>query len=146
MATPIPGHPVSAAVAVETLKIYDETDILDHVRGCRRPICRAELRRRFTDHPLIGEVRGVGLIAALELVEDKATHRNFDFGRKIAARTAKLMERFGVIGRPLPGDGLAFSPPLIITRAEIDEVLDGVTKALEAMTVELRAEGLSEAV
>jgi 4-aminobutyrate--pyruvate transaminase len=94
----------------------------------------------------VGEVRGIGLIGALELVEDRATHRNFDFGRKIAARTAKLMESFGIIGRPLPGDGLAFSPPLIITTEEIDLVLDGVTRALESMTKELRAEGLSEAV
>ena len=139
------GHPVAAAVAVETLKIYDETDMLGHVQQVGAHL-QSELRRRFTDHPLIGEVRGTGLIAALELVEDRATHRNFDFGRKIAARTAKMMESFGIIGRPLPGDGLAFSPPLIITTEEIDLVLDGVTKALESMTLELRAEGLSEAV
>jgi 4-aminobutyrate--pyruvate transaminase len=139
------GHPVSAAVAVETLKIYDETDMLGHVQEVGAHL-QSELRRRFTDHPLIGEVRGVGLIGALELVEDKATHKNFDFGRKIAARTAKLMEGFGIIGRPLPGDGLAFSPPLIITREEIDQVLDGVTKALERMTIELREEGLRLAV
>lgn len=139
------GHPVSAAVAVETLKIYDETNILDHVRDVGAHM-QSELRRRFTDHPLIGEVRGTGLIAALELVEDKAAHQNFDFGRKIAARTAKLMEGFGVIGRPLPGDGLAFSPPLIITKEEIDEVLDGVARALEAITLELRQEGLSHPV
>jgi 4-aminobutyrate--pyruvate transaminase len=139
------GHPVAAAVAVETLKIYDETNMLDHVREVGGHLQR-ELRRRFTGHPLVGEVRGTGLIGALELVEDRATHRNFGFGRKIAARTAKLMESFGIIGRPLPGDGLAFSPPLIITAEEIDLVLDGVTKALETMTLELRAEGLSEAV
>jgi 4-aminobutyrate--pyruvate transaminase len=132
-------------VAVETLKIYDETNILDHVREVGGHL-QSELRRRFTDHPLVGEVRGTGLIAALELVEDKATHRNFDFGRKITARTAKLMEGFGIIGRPLPGDGLAFSPPLIITAEEIDLVLDGVTKALESITLELRAEGLAQAV
>lgn len=134
------GHPVSAAVAVETLKIYDELNILDHVAEVG-PHLQSELRRRFTDHPLVGEVRGIGLIAALELVEDKATHRNFDASRRVAARTAKHLEGFGVIGRPLPGDGLAFSPPLIITKSEIDEVLDGVEKALAAITVDLRAEG-----
>jgi 4-aminobutyrate--pyruvate transaminase len=138
------GHPVAAAVAVETLKIYDETNMLDHVREVGGHL-QSELRRRFTDHPLVGEVRGTGLIGALELVEDRATHRNFAAGRKVAARTAKLMESFGVIGRPLPGDGLAFSPPLIITAEEIDIVLDGVTKALESMTLELRDEGLKQA-
>jgi 4-aminobutyrate--pyruvate transaminase len=134
------GHPVSAAVAVETLKIYDELNILDHIAEVG-PHLQSELRRRFTDHPLVGEVRGTGLIAALELVEDKAAHRNFDASRRVAARTAKHLEGFGVIGRPLPGDGLAFSPPLIITKSEIDEVLDGVEKALAAITVDLRAEG-----
>ena len=134
------GHPVSAAVAVETLKIYDELNILDHIAEVG-PHLQSELRRRFTDHPLVGEVRGIGLIAALELVEDKATHRNFEASRRVAARTAKHLEGFGVIGRPLPGDGLAFSPPLIITKSEIDEVLDGVEKALAAITLDLRAEG-----
>jgi 4-aminobutyrate---pyruvate transaminase len=137
------GHPVSAAVAVETLKIYDETNILDHVRQVGTYM-QSELRRRFADHPLVGEVRGVGLLGALEMVEDKATHRNFDPSRRIGARTAKLLESYGVIGRPVPGDGLAFSPPLIITAEEIDIVLDGVTKALEAITVELRLEGLAQ--
>jgi adenosylmethionine-8-amino-7-oxononanoate aminotransferase len=65
------GHPVPAAVAIETLKIYDEMDIGAHV-GSVGPHMQAELRRRFADHPLVGEVRGVGLIAAVELVADKA--------------------------------------------------------------------------
>ncbi|HEX3983876.1 MAG TPA: aspartate aminotransferase family protein [Acidisoma sp.] len=134
------GHPVAAAVAVETLKIYDETNMLDHVRDVG-PYMQSELRRRFSDHPLVGEVRGTGLIAAIELVEDKATHRNFDATRRVAARTGKHLEHFGVIGRPLPGDGLAFSPPLIITKPEIDDVLDAVEKALGAITQDLRTEG-----
>lgn len=136
------GHPVAAAVAVETLKIYDELNILEHVADVG-PYMQAELRRRFAEHPLVGEVRGTGLIAAVELVENKETHQNFDPTRKVAARTAKHLEGFGIIGRPLPGDGLAFSPPLIITRSEIDEVLDGVEKALAAITQDLRAEGFS---
>jgi 4-aminobutyrate--pyruvate transaminase len=139
------GHPVAAAVAVETLKIYDDTGVLDHAREVGAYL-QSELRRRFTDHPLVGEVRGIGLIAALELVEDKATHRNFDPARRVGARTGKLLESFGVIGRPLPGDGLAFSPPLIITAEEIDIVLDAVAKALESITTELRAEGLAQTV
>ncbi len=134
------GHPVAAAVAVETLKIYDEMNILDHVREVG-PYMQAELRRRFADHPLVGEVRGTGLIAAIELVEDRAAHRNFDASRRVAARTAKHLERFGIIGRPLPGDGLGFSPPLIITKSEIDEVMEGTEKALAAIAADLHAEG-----
>ena len=139
------GHPVAAAVAVETLKIYDETKMLDHVAEVG-PYMQAELRRRFTDHPLVGEVRGTGLIAAIELVEDRATHRNFDPARKVAARTAKHMENFGIIGRPLPGDGLAFSPPLIITKSELDEVFEGVARGLEAVMQDLAKDGVSLSV
>lgn len=134
------GHPVAAAVAVETLKIYDELNILEHIAEVG-PHLQAELRRRFADHPLVGEVRGTGLIAAIELVENKATHQNFEPSRRVAARASKHLESFGVIGRPLPGDGLAFSPPLIISKSEIDEVLDATEKALAAITQDLRAEG-----
>jgi 4-aminobutyrate--pyruvate transaminase len=119
------GHPVPAAVAVETLKIYDETGIGGHVADVG-PHLQAELRRRFAGHPLVGEVRGVGLIGAIELVADKAARRNFDAGQKIGGRLTRLCEANGVIGRTLPGDVLAFSPPLIITREEIGEMLDGV--------------------
>ncbi len=136
------GHPVPAAVAVETLKIYDETDIGAHVRAVG-PYLQSELRRRFAGHELVGEVRGVGLIAALELVADKAAHRNFDPKLKIGARAAKLLEANGVIGRSIINDVLAFSPPLIITEGEIDEMLDGFGRALDELAVQLRREQLS---
>jgi len=136
------GHPVPAAVAVETLKIYDETKIGEHVQAVG-PFLQSELRRRFANHPLVGEVRGVGLIGAIELVADKATHKNFDPALKIGARWTKLCEANGVIGRTLPGDALALSPPLIITEAEITEMLNGIGKALDELTVQLRREQIS---
>jgi 4-aminobutyrate--pyruvate transaminase len=136
------GHPVPAAVAVETLKIYDEMDIGSHVREIG-PYMQSELRRRFADHELVGEIRGVGLIAAVELVEDKATHRNFDPARKIGLRWSKLAEANGVIARALANDSMAFSPPLIITKAELDEMLDGIGRALDELTVELRRERIA---
>ncbi|MBN8891352.1 MAG: aspartate aminotransferase family protein [Rhodospirillales bacterium 70-18] len=136
------GHPVPAAVAIETLKIYDETHIGDHVRAVG-PVLQSEMRRRFADHPLVGEVRGVGLIGAVELVADKATHANFDPALKIGPRLVKLCEANGVIGRALPGDALAFSPPLIISADEVNEMLDGVGRALDELTVQLRREQIS---
>jgi 4-aminobutyrate--pyruvate transaminase len=136
------GHPVPAAVAIETLKIYDEMKIGEHV-GDVGPYLQSELRRRFTDHPLVGEVRGTGLIAAVELVEDRAARRNFDAKQKIGGRLSKLCESNGVIARTLPGDTLAFSPPLIIQKAEIDEMLDGVSKSLDELTVQLRREPIA---
>ena len=78
------GHPVPAAVALETLKIYEERKILDHVRRVE-PRFQARLRG-FADHPLVGETRGVGLIGAVELVQDKAARRNFDPALKVGGR------------------------------------------------------------
>jgi 4-aminobutyrate--pyruvate transaminase len=132
---------VPAAVAVETLKIYDEINIVDHVRNVG-PHLQSELRRRFADHELVGEVRGVGMIAAMELVANRETHQNFDSKLKIIGRLTKLCEKHGVIARGLSGDTLAFSPPLVITEAEVTEMLDRVGLALDELTVALRREKL----
>jgi 4-aminobutyrate---pyruvate transaminase len=136
------GHPVPAAVAIETLKIYDETDIGSHVREVG-PYMQRALHDRFADHPLVGEVRGIGLIGAIELVADKNTRQNFDPTAKIGARWVKLIEQNGVISRAVPGDILCFSPPLIITAAEIDRMVDGVGRALDELTVQLRREKIA---
>jgi 4-aminobutyrate--pyruvate transaminase len=133
------GHPVAAAVAVETLKIYDEMNIGAHVKSVGAHL-QAGLRRRFADHELVGEVRGVGLIGAIELMADKHGRTNFDPKMKVGGRLAALCEANGVIARALGGDVLAFSPPLIVTAAEIDEMLDGVARALEVLTEQLRRE------
>ncbi len=136
------GHPVPAAVAVETLKIYDELKIGENVRSVG-PVMQQALRERFEGHELVGEVRGVGLVAAVELVADKATRRNFDASLKIGARAAKLAEAQGVISRGLPGDALAFSPPLIITEADVRDMIDRVGKAVDELAVQLRREQIT---
>jgi 4-aminobutyrate---pyruvate transaminase len=136
------GHPVPAAVAIETLKIYDEMNIGEHVRTVGAHM-QSELRRRFAEHPLVGEVRGIGLIAGIELVADKETHQNFDPGARIGGRFTKLIEENGVIGRTVPGDILCFSPPLIISEAEVDEMLDRIGRALDELTVQLRREQIA---
>ena len=138
------GHPVPAAVAIETLKIYDEIGIVAHVREVGAYLQQA-LRQLFADHPLVGEVRGHGLIAAVELVADKAAHRNFDPALRMGPRLSRHFEAHGVISRALAGDVLAFSPPLIITRAEIDEMLARAAAAFAAFTAELKSETLRPA-
>jgi len=122
------GHPVPAAVALETLDIYAERDIVGHVRAVA-PVMQEGLRR-FADHLLVGEVRGVGLVAGVEVVADKATKAPFDAKMGVAARVAKQAERNGLITRAL-GDTLAFSPPLVITEGEIEEMLDCFGRALD---------------
>jgi 4-aminobutyrate--pyruvate transaminase len=133
---------VPAAVAIETLKIYDEMNMGAHVRTVGAHM-QKELRRRFAEHPLVGEVRGVGLIGAVELVADKEKRQNFDATARVGGRFTKLIEQHGVIGRTVPGDILCFSPPLVITEAEVDEMLDRIGKALDELTVQLRREQIA---
>jgi 4-aminobutyrate--pyruvate transaminase len=136
------GHPVPAAVAIETLKIYDELDMGNHVADVGG-FLQSELRRRFAGHELVGEVRGTGLIAAVELVADKAAHKNFDPAAKIGPRLMKLCEANGVMTRTVVNDTLCFSPPLIITRDEVGEMLNRIEKALDELTVQLRREQIA---
>jgi len=132
------GHPVPAAVALETLDIYAERDIVGHVRSIA-PAMQEGLRR-FADHPLVGEVRGVGLVAGVEIVADKATKAPFDAKMGVAARVMNQAERNGLITRAL-GDTLAFSPPLVITEGEIEEMLDCFGCALDETLAWVEQEG-----
>ena len=122
------GHPVAAAVALETLKIYEERRILDHVRSVA-PVMQEGLRR-FAAHPLIGEVRGIGLIGAVELVRDKASKERFAPAIGAAWRVVEEAQRQGLILRAMPGDAVAFCPPLIIDAKEIGIMLDRFEAAL----------------
>ena len=134
------GHPVSSAVALETLKIYEERKLVDHVRGIA-PRFQQRLRG-FAEHPLVGEARGVGLIGALELVADKASKAPFDPLGRVGPVCAKHAEEQGLIVRALM-DQIAFCPPLIIAEAEIDEMFDRFGRALDATWNWVSAEGLA---
>lgn len=129
------GHPVSAAVAVETLKIYEERDILGHVRKVAPRF--QERLHALADHPLVGEARGVGLLGAVELVADKRSRQQFDPGHKAAAKVADRAFEHGLIVRGLPGDSVACCPPLIITEEEIDRLFDRLRAALDDAASEL---------
>jgi 4-aminobutyrate--pyruvate transaminase len=134
------SHPVPAAVALETLKIYEERDILTHVRGVGAYL-QAGLRSH-ADHPLIGDARGVGLIGALEIVSDKNTRASFDPKAGVGAFLVRRAQHHGVILRNMPGDIVAFCPPLIVTEREIDEMFAGFGKALDDTSNMLREKGL----
>jgi 4-aminobutyrate--pyruvate transaminase len=135
------GHPVPAAVALETLKIYEERDIVAHVRRVG-PRLQAGIRS-YADHPLVGEARGIGLIGAVELVRDKKTKDSFDPKAGIAAYLVRRAQHHGAILRNMPGDIVAFSPPLIIHETEIDELLRCFGKALDDTLAMVKEEGLA---
>ena len=122
------GHPVSAAVAREAIAIYEEQDVVGHVRRVGAHM-QAGLRR-FLDHPLVGEVRGVGLVAGVELVADKTSGAPFDKSLAVGPWCNARAEEHGLIVRAI-GDTISFCPPLIITEAEIDEMLARFGRALD---------------
>ena len=123
------AHPVPAAVALETLKIYEERDIVSQVRRVG-PRMQAAIRS-YADHPLIGDARGIGLIGAVELVRDKASKQSFDPKAGVAAYLVRRAQHYGAILRNMPGDVVAFSPPLIISETEIDEMMNCFARALD---------------
>ena len=135
------SHPVPAAVALETLKIYEERDIVAQARSVG-PRMQAGIRSH-ADHPLIGDARGIGLIGAVELVRDKATKESFAPKAGVTAYLVRRAQHHGVILRNMPGDNVAFCPPLIITEPEIDEMMRGFESALDDTWAMVKEKGLA---
>ncbi|MGY8956961.1 MAG: aminotransferase [Alphaproteobacteria bacterium] len=134
------GHPVSAAVALETLRIYEERDMLGHVRSVMGTF--QEQMAQFADHPLVGEVRGVGLFAAMELAPDIENKGSFDPALKIGPGMVARAQAHGLIMRGLPSDSVALCPPLIINEDEIGMMMERTSKALDETWEFVQAEGL----
>lgn len=129
------AHPVATAVALENLKIIEEEQLVAHAAAMGQRL-HAGLRE-FADHPLVGEIRGCGLIAAVELVgnrQTKAPHVVLgNLGRYLAGRA----QEHGMITRAM-GDAVAFCPPLISSEAEIDLIIQRFARALDDTTQWLR--------
>ena len=123
------GHPVSAAVALKTIEIYARERIIEKAAE-RAPKFQARLQA-LGQHPLVGEARGLGLIGGVELVADKAGKRSFPPQHGVGARAVRFAEQEGLIVRSVLGDVLTLSPPLVISTAEIDELFDRLTRALD---------------
>jgi 4-aminobutyrate---pyruvate transaminase len=130
------GHPVACAVAIETLKIYEERDIVGHVQSVSPAFLNG--LAAFADHKLVGDVRGVGLIAGVELVADKATRAPFPASVAAGQLVMQACERAGLIVRGI-GDRIAFTPPLIIDEAEIAEMCRRFGEGLDAAWAQIDA-------
>ena len=124
------GHPVAAAVALETLKIYEDDDIIGHVKQVSGRF--QERLQEMGRHPLVGEARGVGLIGGLEIVANKETREQYAPATKAAPTVAEKILAEKLIIRPLPGDGIGICPPLIATETEIDDIFDRIGRGLDA--------------
>ena len=122
------GHPAACAVALEVLDIYEERDLVGHVRRLAPRL--QEGLRTFAGHPLVGDVRGVGLVGGVELVPDKPGRGTFDPVGKAGALFVARAQANGMIIRNLQ-DTISVCPPLIISEEELDELLRRFGKALE---------------
>jgi len=130
------GHPVGAAAALANLDIIEgeglvanAAEVGDYLQG--------SLRDAFAHHPLVGEVRGVGLIAGIELVEDKPTKKAHDPSLGVARRLHELLMEEGLICRPL-FNALAFSPPLILSTTDVDSIVEMFSSGLNKLTEDLQ--------
>ncbi|HAZ79087.1 MAG TPA: hypothetical protein DCX08_04060 [Porticoccaceae bacterium] len=118
------GHPIGAAVAMANLDIIENEHLVDNA-ALVGTYFHQQLQQRFAKDSFVAEVRGVGMIAAVQLVKDKNQRTFFDKETKISAKVAQQCYENGLIARPLPSlDSMAFSPPLICTNNDIDNIID----------------------
>lgn len=135
------AHPVSAAAALANLAIVEAEDLAGNAARVG-----AHLKRRMQaalgDHPLVGEVRGVGLMLAVEIVADRGTRASFSRDLKVSQRLAAACLARGMIVRAMPhGDAVGFAPPLVLREEEADRIVEITAASLAALTDELVREG-----
>lgn len=123
------GHPVACAVASKVLEIYERERLFEHAAEVGGYM-QGRLRE-FADHALVGEVRGMGLIAAVELVANRDTRQPFN-DNSVGGFCQKACEANGLIVRAMGGNSIALCPPLIITEAQVDELVDKLGRAIDA--------------
>ena len=118
------GHPVGAAVAMANLDIIESEDLVGRAAEVGSYF-HQQMKQRFADDPFVGQVRGHGMIAAVQLMKDRASKTFFDPEIKIAPQVTTECYNNGLIARPLPSiDSVAFSPPLVAGKSDIDDIID----------------------
>ncbi|MFC0246863.1 aspartate aminotransferase family protein [Falsochrobactrum ovis] len=127
------AHPICAAAGVANLELIDELDLVTNA-GTTGAYFRKALQDAVGDHPNVGEVRGEGLMAAIEFIEDRDDRKFFDPAQKIGPQVAAALLANGVIGRAMPeGDILGFAPPLCLSPQEADQIVAATQKALQTV-------------
>jgi putrescine aminotransferase len=133
------GHPAACAVAIANLEIFRRERVVERVREETAPYL-AQRWKELVAHPLVGEARSVGLLAAIELVPDKRSRRFFEPRGEVGMKMRDNCTRNGLVMRATR-DTLFVAPPLVISRSEIDELLSKVVRSLDETATQARAEG-----
>jgi L-2,4-diaminobutyrate transaminase len=131
------AHPLCAAAGIANLELIDTLGLVENA-GKVGAYFNARLRETLADHPIVGDVRGEGLLAALEFAADKDTPTLFDPAKKVGPQIATACLEQGVIARAMPqGDILGFAPPLCLTREEADKIVEMVKAAVDQVAARL---------
>src|SRR5690606_22407350 len=124
------AHPIGAAAGVANLKLVDEMGLVDNARDVGAYFLKG-MRRAVGEHPNVGEVRGEGLLCAVEFVSEREGRQFFEPAGQQGPRVAAALLKRGVIARAMPqGDIIGFAPPLCLTEAEADTVIDAMREAV----------------
>jgi len=139
------GHPVGAAAAMANLDILIGEDLIGNAARTGAYLQTA-LRDRVGALPLVGDVRGVGLMAGIQLMADRASRRPFEATQKVSQQVAARCLEDGVIVRALPvGHVVALAPPLCITREQVERVVDCLERGIRAVADDLSRQGVWKA-
>ena len=133
------AHPVAAAVALRTLQLMEERDIVGHVRSVSPTFC--ERMANMMKYDSIGNTRAIGLIGCMEFVAEPNTRKKMDPSEKFAAKAFAKFQEAGVILRAMPIDGISFCPPLVITEDEVNllfDTVESVMPEIESMAAAIR--------
>jgi len=140
------GHALGCAAALANLEIIEREKLTENARDTGAYLQRA-MADAFGDHPIVGDVRGVGMLAALEFSADPEKRAHFDPALKVGPRIAAAALDENLIARAMPqGDILGFAPPLIATRDQVDEIVARARRAVDRVTDALVREGALKAV
>jgi putrescine aminotransferase len=130
------GHPVAAAVAVANLRLLRDEKIVERVKTDTGPYFQKKLRETFANHPIVGDIAGAGLVAGLQLAEQPASRKRFANGGDVGTLCRDFCFNGNLIMRAT-GDRMLLSPPLVISREEIDEIVAKAKKAVDATARQL---------
>ncbi|PIV77883.1 MAG: hypothetical protein COW54_12325, partial [Rhodobacteraceae bacterium CG17_big_fil_post_rev_8_21_14_2_50_63_15] len=126
-------HPIGAAAGVANLKLLDDLGLIANAREVGGYLNRT-MAEALGDHPNVGEVRGEGMLCAVEFVKAREKRVYFDAADKVGPQIAAALLAQGVIARAMPqGDILGFAPPFCLTKAEADEIVDKTAKAVRSV-------------
>ncbi|BCF99064.1 aspartate aminotransferase family protein [Paraburkholderia sp. PGU19] len=130
------GHPVAAAVAVANLRLLRDEKIVERVKNETGPYFQQSLRETLANHPIVGDVAGAGLVAGIQLAQNPKTRKRFENGGDVGTICRDFCFNGNLIMRAT-GDRMLLSPPLVVTKSEIDEIVAKAKKAIDATAQQL---------